>query len=374
VAAEYLETDTTAPPTLDRLRQALAGGYHVVHFLCHGAATPSGTVLYLQDETGAVRWVTTDQLVSTFKALRQRPLLCFLAACETAARGRSDAFVPLGPALVAEGGVQAVVAMSERVGVGSARQFTAQFYARLLKHGVVDLAVNEARALVQDEWDWGVPVLFSRLPDNQLLDFPVAAISEGYLAHTDQAFVAIDQAIEQARRQEHGQGLVDDLRRLIQELSKSHKVLVDFAGDFRRVGNDPATFARNFEAFYYGFKEHYDGETWVDEDTSCQKIWEFSQQALPRLRPLLDGATFVHLQEELGLLSSADAGLLEFFRGYLDTMNDAVEQIYAKLGTGDLDGAIALKRDFEAQITPSFRRSKAMLEEMTSRLGHVSAA
>ena len=31
------------------------------------------------------------------------------------------------------------------------------------------MAVNEAHALVQDEWDWGVPVLFMRVPDGRLL-------------------------------------------------------------------------------------------------------------------------------------------------------------------------------------------------------------
>jgi len=372
VAVTYLETGTAAPPTLSELRRMLPNEFHVVHFLCHGAATPAGTVLYLEDD-GEVAPVAADQLVSSFKALRQPPLLCFLAACESAARGRTDAFVPLGPALVGEGGIQAVVAMSDRVGVETARHFADQFYTRLLKHGVVDLALNEARALVQDAWDWGVPVLFSRLPDNQLLDFPVAEISRSYLAHTDRAFVAADEALARARRQDHGQQLVDDLQQLIEELSKSHKVLVDFASDFRRVGNDAATYAGNFEAFYYKFKNHYDSEAWVDADTSCRKIRELRDRALPALRPLLDDATFEPLRAELDLLADSDTDLLTFFRTYLDAMNAAVEEIWTKLGAGDLPGAILSKRDFEAQISPSFRRSKATLGQMTGSLGHVSA-
>ncbi|MSP14929.1 MAG: hypothetical protein EXR62_18470 [Chloroflexi bacterium] len=47
--------------------------------------------------------------------------------------------------------------------------FTGQFYTRLPDHGFVDLAVNVAHAQIRDQRDWGMPVLFSRLPDNQIL-------------------------------------------------------------------------------------------------------------------------------------------------------------------------------------------------------------
>jgi formylglycine-generating enzyme required for sulfatase activity len=167
------------PPTLKQVRQALAQDYHLVHFLCHGAQTRGGTVLYLEGEDGTVDPVNgSEQLPPAFAALASRPVFCFLAACESAKRSAYDAFAPLGPALVERGGLQAVVAMSDRVGVKTARSFTGQFYARLLDHGMVDLALNQARALVQDEWDWGAPVLFSRLPDNQILDL---ALEEAWL-------------------------------------------------------------------------------------------------------------------------------------------------------------------------------------------------
>jgi hypothetical protein len=58
--------------------------------------------------------------------------------------------------------------MADRVGMAMARQFARQFYDRVLTHGVVDLAVHQARTMVRDQGDWSVPVLFSRLPDNQL--------------------------------------------------------------------------------------------------------------------------------------------------------------------------------------------------------------
>ena len=374
VTVTYLESDTATPPTLNRLRTALADGYHLVHFLCHGAAEAAGTVLYLEDDAGGVVPVRADRLVDAFSAVKTPPRLVFLAACETAARGRYDAFVPLGPTLVARRGLQAVIAMSDRVGIDTARMFTGQFYARLLAHGLADLAMNEARALVQDQWDWGAPILFSRLPDNQLIDFLVGGFYANYLSHTDRAFSMADAALAVAQGKDNGQQVVANLESLIKELSKSHKVLVEYASDFREVDNNPATFAARFKDFYYKFKKHYDSEDWVKEDTSCHKIMAIGQQLLPAVRPFLDKATFDELDKELRFLGDADLNLLELFHEFLEAMNAAVEEIRARVVADDIPGAIARKQDFEAQISPSFRRSKEMLAKMTSSLGHVQAA
>lgn len=373
VEVTYLESGTASPSTLNAIRQALAIGYHLVHVLCHGAHTKGGTVLYLERENGEVDPVTSERLVAAFKAVSTPPPLCFLSSCESGMRARHDAFVPLGPALVEDGGVQAVVAMSDRVGLSTAQTFAGQFYARLLAHGMVDLAVNEARALVQDEWDWGVPVLFSRLPDNQLLDFPIGRFYDRYLSHADRAYLAADEALAAARLEDHGSELVDDLERLIKELSKSHEVMVGVASKFRRTGNNPDTFAQRFEGFFYDFKDYYDSQSWVDEDTSCREISELSYRVLPKLAPLLDDTTFEQLRAELELLSNADADLLHYLREYLDTMNNVVEEIYSKVTGGDIDKAIGLKRGFEAQISPSFRRSKEMFDRMSGSITAVAA-
>ena len=165
----YLESGGSLPPTLNEIRRMIGEGVDAVHFLCHGGRTEGGTVLYLEDDAGNVDPVTSEQLVDVVRIASTQPACVFLAACESAARTRFDAFAPIGPALVDEGGVYAAIAMTERVGLHTAQAFSEQFYTRLLDHGLVDLAVNEARALVQDEWDWGVPVLFMRVPDGRLL-------------------------------------------------------------------------------------------------------------------------------------------------------------------------------------------------------------
>jgi len=370
VAVTYLESGTATPPTLNALRSALAEDYHLVHFLCHGAASEAGTALYLEDSAGAVEVVRADRLLDAFAVVKTAPLLCFLAACETAARGRQDAFVPLGPALVEHGGVLAVVAMADRVGIATARLFTEQFYSRLLNHGLVDLAMNEARALVQDQWDWGVPVLFCRLHDSQLVDFPVGQP----LNQIGDLAVTVDQALETARRQQHGEQLVAELERLLTAFEASFRNLVELGSAFRATGNDPAGFAEKFTDFYLRFKAYYDLETFGDEEALLRQMMRLRAETLPKLRPLLEPATFEQLQAELAQMQTTRAGLIQGFGEYLEPMNTAVEEVNALVGAGDIVNAIAQKLAFETQISPSLRRSKQLLRQISAGIGHVQAA
>ena len=152
-------------------------GCHVFHFLGHGVfrrLEEQGegiAALYLEKEDGRLDIVRDDELVPIMTASDRLPHLVFLAACESARREREAAhpFVGLGPKLV-KAGVPAVVAMQDQVPMEMARQLTRDFYQRLLEHGVVDQALNEARNYLfeQDSVDWAIPVLFMRMPNGQL--------------------------------------------------------------------------------------------------------------------------------------------------------------------------------------------------------------
>lgn len=369
----YLESKTANLPTLTNLRDGLGDGFHIVHMLCHGASLPTDTVLYLEHDNGAVDPVEGARLVEAFKVCQQPPALCFLAACESAKRTSSDAFVPLGPALVEDGGVQAVVAMSARVGQQTARQFSQQFYDRLLAHGIVDLATNQARAMVQDQWDWGAPVLFSRLPDNQLIDFPIGERYNMYFVPANKAAETADRAREMVRLEGHGAALVAELEEVIKELGKSHKIVVDLASSFRSTGEDPATFAAKFAEYYPGFKAYYDHEAWEDESTSCSKIDQLRMLVMPKLSKLLDRQTWQDLDQQLAAMNETDWQLIDFLREFVESMNTTVEQIKVLLRAGKIDEAIARKIDFEAKISPSFRRSKEMRKHMGDRTGYIAA-
>jgi hypothetical protein len=60
--------------------------------------------------------------------------------------------------------------MRGKISQASARTFSRTLYERLLAHGVVDLAMNEARSTLVTERraDAAVPVLFMRLKDGRL--------------------------------------------------------------------------------------------------------------------------------------------------------------------------------------------------------------
>lgn len=171
------------PCTLAALEQAVQEGCHILHFIGHGAfARQSGeAALYLADEANRVRPVREQELAEMLARLLadvdhtagSQLRLVFLAACESAARSPADAFRGLAPSLV-RSGVPAVTAMQDLVAVETARAFSATFYRQLMKHGVVDLACNEARAAILTRSLPGaaIPVLFMRLEMGVLLDMP----------------------------------------------------------------------------------------------------------------------------------------------------------------------------------------------------------
>jgi hypothetical protein len=160
-----------APVTLDRLEAELRAGYHILHFVGHGAFSTKTqqAALYLQNTDGNAQRVIDDDFAGMLNRLSSPPHLVVLAACQSAKQSMKAAFSGLGPKLV-QIGLPAVIAMQENVTVLSARQFAATFYQRLLAHGVADLALNEARGtlITNGRYDAAVPVLFMRLPNGRL--------------------------------------------------------------------------------------------------------------------------------------------------------------------------------------------------------------
>jgi len=172
-AAGYTILPGCATPA--RLFEALAyaPGYHLLHFVGHGAFSQrrGQAALFLESETGQAQELTDDDLAGRLAGLDRKPHLIFLAACESASRptGEVNPFVGLAPRLV-QTGIPAVIAMQDKVAVETAQTLTRHFYRFLLEHGVVDKALNQARNLLADTPDWATPVLFMRLREGRLLE------------------------------------------------------------------------------------------------------------------------------------------------------------------------------------------------------------
>jgi hypothetical protein len=168
------------PCTLPALEAELKKGYHILHFVGHGVFNEAAqqASLLLADEENQVALASDQSLaemlarqLSNLEAQRDDKLrLVVLASCQSAARSPDDAFRGLAPRLVAAG-VPAVLAMQDKIQMDTAREFSRVFYGRLLAHGQVDLACNEARSALLSGGQAGaaIPALFMRLPDGQLL-------------------------------------------------------------------------------------------------------------------------------------------------------------------------------------------------------------
>jgi|GEM_PF-1860708 len=172
VADKTLRLDfLDAPITPLRLERALQKGCHILHIVAHGTFDPRRRkgALYLEDDDGLTALVEDGALATLLARQGARPRLVMLAACQSATRATADAFVGMAPQLIAAG-IPAVVAMQTSVSLVSARELSATFYRRLVEHGAVDLALNEARSalLTTNRPDVAAPVLYMRLKDGEL--------------------------------------------------------------------------------------------------------------------------------------------------------------------------------------------------------------
>ncbi len=161
--------------TLDTLTRELvtAPGYHILHFLGHGAFSRAQgtTILLLEDANGFTDARRDAEIVAQLGAINPPPYLIFLAACDSAKRDPQNAnpYVGLAPQLV-QAGIPAIIAMQDIIAPWLARELGRDFYRDLLEHGCVDRALNHARLLLleNDPQAWAIPALFMRLDNGQL--------------------------------------------------------------------------------------------------------------------------------------------------------------------------------------------------------------
>ena len=170
VGLQSADPDPTHRPTVQNIERELQSGhYAILHFLCHGVMDRENRPnLILEDQAGRSTVVPAQTIVKLL-TFPNAPLLCFLTACHSGERGGAAELPALGEQLVLEGNVAAAVSMSQRVTMRQARDFARQFYRQLARHGLVDLAVNEARAFAskgEARWDdASIPILHLRSAD-----------------------------------------------------------------------------------------------------------------------------------------------------------------------------------------------------------------
>ncbi len=153
------------PATLDELRQRLRDEhYSLLHLVAHGWVNETGdTVLYLTDREHRIDPVTGTELIKELNRRADLPHFVFLSACESAKPEAEAALGGLAQRLVREVGIPAVLAMTDRISVDTARVLAEEFYQQLYKHGLLDLALAKAYAGLGRRGDLTVPTLYNRL-------------------------------------------------------------------------------------------------------------------------------------------------------------------------------------------------------------------
>lgn len=153
--------------TLTALAAALRDGPHLVILVCHGSLVQGQPYLWLEREDGTADKVAGKEFVQAVAQLATRPLLLVLASCQSAGHGYSDALSALGPQL-ARVGVYGVLAFQGNVAMAAVRRLLAVLITELRRDGSIDRALAVARASLQEESDWWLPVLTLRVRDGQL--------------------------------------------------------------------------------------------------------------------------------------------------------------------------------------------------------------
>lgn len=150
--------------TIDRIKDVLRGGAHIVYLICHGGINrDQQPFILLEDKAGRAVPVLVERFVAHIGALPHPPLLMSLTACYGAGSTDGPAVArALGPQLV-QAGVSAVVGMQDHVPTSLVAQLMESFFAEVRLHGYVDLALQRARMVVRDEYAWWSPVLFMAL-------------------------------------------------------------------------------------------------------------------------------------------------------------------------------------------------------------------
>ncbi|MEO7908371.1 MAG: CHAT domain-containing protein [Roseiflexaceae bacterium] len=166
--------------TRTKLQRLVRSGFHIWHFIGHGALSrdgSSGTLLF-EDASGSPDAVSARELGIFLN--RSGLQLIVLDACGSA-QLMTDPYRSIAPALI-RAQVPAVVAMQFKVPQDATRAFAGEFYRTLAEGFPLDACVTEGRKAVLGisglrSPDWGIPVVYTRAPDGKLFDLPTAAVS-----------------------------------------------------------------------------------------------------------------------------------------------------------------------------------------------------
>ena len=202
-----VELEFCEPASRQQLRTRLQKGFHILHFIGHGAydiegADPSPRPhLCLVNDQGDSDPVDAETLEILLKNSGVR--LVVLTACSSAAPTPQEVQETIGPfngvaqrLVASEGGVTAAVAMQFDLETNAAVTFSRTFYTHLLApERTLDEIVALCRQALVGQMDaghraWVTPVVYWRCKNGQV--FQIEAIKRTLDEHTRQELAGVD--------------------------------------------------------------------------------------------------------------------------------------------------------------------------------------
>lgn len=160
--------------SLDNICSHLSDEHDILYLVCHGALIEREPKLWLENEDGDAEIVDGGEIVARLSDLQYRPTLIVLVSCQSAGKGDDaatedeGALAALGPRLVMEAGIPAVLAMQGNVTVRTMSEFMPALFRNLKSDGRIDRAMTLARGETRDRPDSWMPVLFMRLTSGRI--------------------------------------------------------------------------------------------------------------------------------------------------------------------------------------------------------------
>ncbi|MEM7031589.1 MAG: CHAT domain-containing protein [Chloroflexota bacterium] len=183
VAVTFLPAPATFSKLVDTMNDIQPD---ILHIIAHGVMSKrqNSANLFLAKDDNTIDRIDENRWADALASMEILPHFIFFACCHSADHKSTTAFQGFAP-LSVKAGVPAVLAMQDAVPVVTAQAFTGTFYRQLLKHGQIDVACNQARAtlMTADLPGSSIPVLYSRLKDNQLIQRHQAQASPQQESH-----------------------------------------------------------------------------------------------------------------------------------------------------------------------------------------------
>jgi tetratricopeptide (TPR) repeat protein/CHAT domain-containing protein len=172
VKAGVVEVDILEEGSLRNIDIALADDtYHILHYTGHGAMTPNGSCLVLEDDNGAFKPAFIADLlpiIANSKSLQ----LVILSGCQTGQIDETHAMSGIATGLLAV--VPAVVAMQFSIADQSALIFARTFFQSVGQGKSLEDAMHASRLEMNKAYpsfcDWGMPTLYVNKLDLRLVD------------------------------------------------------------------------------------------------------------------------------------------------------------------------------------------------------------